>query len=151
MAAGAWTFYQTAKKHLCDGSFDLDTDTYQMGLYTSASNAASSVGTVSAVGSLTGEVANGFGYATGGKAIPGITWAQGASVGEVRFNSSPVVWSATGGDINNIKFAVVYKIGASAGARKALMYSQLSTAQFNVTSGNTLTITPSANGYFELN
>ena len=151
MAAGPWTFYQTAKKHLCDGSIDLDTDTFQMSLYTSASNAASSLATVSAAGSLTGEVANGFGYATGGKAIPAVTWAQGASVGEVRFDSTQVVWSAAGGDINNIKYAVVWKAGPSAAARKVVMYSQLSTAQFNVTSGNTLTITPSANGYFELN
>src|SRR5262252_5024785 len=137
MAAGPWTFYQTAKKHLCDGSVDLDTDTFMMSLYTSASNAAASLATVSAAGSLTGEVANGFGYATGGKAIPAVTWAQGASVGEVRFDSTQVVWSATGGDINNIKYAVVWKAGPSAAARKVGSYPHLSPAQSNVTSGKT--------------
>jgi len=36
-------------------------------------------------------------------------------------------------------------------ARKLLFYSKLSAGQFNVTTGNSLTITPSSNGYFELN
>ena len=150
MAAGAWTFYNTAKKHICDGTIDLDTDSFKMALFTSASNAATLAGQT-AVGSITGEVANSFGYVTSGKAITAVTWLSGASASEFKFNSAAVVWTAAGGDITSIKFAVVYRVGPSAQAKKLLFFSQLSTSQFTVTSGNTLTITPSANGYFELN
>jgi hypothetical protein len=149
MAAGAWTFYNASKKHLMDGLIDLDSDTFQMSLYTSASNAATA--TLSTFAGVTNEIAGGHGYTTSGKAITGVTWGTGASASEMRFNSAAIVWTATGGDIQNIKYAVLWKIAASATARKLLCYSQLSTAQFTVTSGNTLTITPSANGYFELN
>lgn len=151
MAAGAWTFYYSAKKHLMDGLIDLDTDTFNMALYTSASNAATAVATISTLAGVTNQVAAGNGYTTSGKAITAVTWGIGASSSEMRFDSTAVVWTATGGDINNIKYAVIWKVGVSANARKLLCYSQLSTAQFAVTSGNTLTITPSANGYFELN
>jgi len=150
MAAGAWTFYHLAKKHLMDGSIDLDTDTFRMGLYTSASNALSAAN-LSVVGSVTGEVTEGFGYSSSGKALTGVTWGTGASASEMRFDSTAVVWSASGGNIANVKYAVISKVGASAGARKLLCYSQLSSSQFTVTSGNTLTVTPSANGIFELN
>lgn len=149
MAAGAWTFYNVAKKHLMDGLIDLDTDTFQMGLYTSASNAATL--TLSKLSSLTNEVSEANGYLSSGKSITAVTWGAGASASEMRFDSTAVVWTATSGDIANVKYAVIWKVGASGGARKLLCYSQLSTAQFTVTSGNTLTITPSANGYFELN
>jgi len=56
-----------------------------------------------------------------------------------------------GGNIANVKYAVIWKEGVSALARKLLFYSKLSAGQFNVTTGNSLTITPSSNGYFELN
>jgi len=151
MAAGPWTFYQTAKKHLMDGTIDLDSDTFQMALYTSASNASLSATSVSCVGSITNEVLEANGYMSSGKTIAGVTWGQGASASEVRFDSTITVWTAGPGDIQNVKYAVVWKTAASAGGRKVLMYTQLSISPFNVTAGNTLTITPSANGYFELN
>jgi hypothetical protein len=151
MAAGAWTFYNAAKKNLMNGLIDLDTDTWKMSLYTSASNAATAVATVSVMSSLTNQVAEAFGYSSSGKALTGVTWATGASASEMRFDCTAVVWTATGGSISAVKFAVIWKQGAAATDRKLLCFSQLSTAQFSVTSGNTLTITPSANGIFELN
>ena len=57
----------------------------------------------------------------------------------------PVVWTATGGDVDNVKFAIIYQSGG-----KLVCYSKLSTSQFNLTQDNTLTVTPSANGIFEL-
>lgn len=149
MAAGPWTFYNSGKKHLMDGQIDLDTDVFKLSLYTSVSNAT--VLALTAIGQVTGEVVEGFGYSSSGKPLAGVTWQAGASATEMRFNCTPLVWSAAGGDINNIKYAVLWKQGASAGARKTLCYSQLSATQFAVTSGNSLTITPSANGIFELN
>lgn len=147
MAAGAWTFWNIAKKKLMDGTFDLDTNTFRMSLYTSASNAATL--TLSTRTSVTNEVTENFGYSSSGKPLASVTWAVGASATEYRWNAAAIVWTAAGGSIANIKFAVIWQ--SSGVADKLLCFSQLSTAQFTVTSGNTLTITPSANGIFELN
>ena len=146
-AVGAWTFYNEFKKYLGNGDAQMDGQ-FRMSLFTSASNAAT--GTLSTISEVTNEIADGNGYSTSGKALTE-TWGTGASASEFRFDATAVIWTATGGNIANIKFAVIWASGASAGARKLVCYSQLSTSQFTVTTGNTLTITPSANGIFELN
>ena len=138
MAAGAWSFYNLTKKHLMDGAIDLDTNAFRMNLYTSASNAGTV--TLSTVGSITGEVSEAFGYSSSGKPLTAVTWAVGASASEYRFNCAQTQWAAAGGSIANIKYAVIWQTGVSAQARKLLCYSQLSTSQFSVTTGNTLTI-----------
>lgn len=145
MAAGAWNFYNAAKKHLMDGTIDLDSHTFRMQLHTSASNAATL--TLSTVGAVTNQVAEQFGYSSSGKALTGVTWAVGASASEMRFDCTAVIWTAAGGSISAVKYAVIFDVTGGL----LLCYSQLSAAQFSVTSGNTLTITPSANGIFELN
>lgn len=148
-AVGAWTFYNEAKKYLMSGDIDLNTSAFRMGLYTSASNAATA--TLSRHSEVTNEVSEANGYSSSGKALAAVTWTAGASASEMRFDATANTWTATGGNIANVKFAVIFIEGASAGARKLLCYSQLSTSQFTVTTGNTLTITPSSSGIFELN
>jgi len=151
MAASAWVIYNKFKEYMADGTMDLDDDVFRLGLYTSTSNAGTA--TLSTRGSVTNEVTNANGYATGGKTLAGVTWATGASAGEMRFDATATIWSASGGNIANIKYAVIYDetTGTSAGNRNLVASSQLSSANFTVTDGNTLTITPSANGIFELN
>lgn len=149
MAASAWGFYNMFKEYMADGTIDLDTAVFKMALYTSASNAATL--TNSTRSQLTNEVASANNYALGGKSLLGITWGTGASASEKRWDATATVWTASGGSISAIKFAVIYQSGASAGLQKLVCYSKLDTAQFSVTNGNTLTITPSANGIFELN
>lgn len=145
MAAGAWTFYNAAKKHLMDGTIDLDSHTFRMCLFTSASNAATP--TLSTLAAVTNQVAEQFGYSSSGKALTGVTWGVGASASEMRFDCTAVIWTAAGGSISAVKYAVIFDVTGGL----LLCYSQLSAAQFSVTSGNTLTVTPSANGIFELN
>jgi hypothetical protein len=149
MAAGAWVIYNEAKKYLLQGDIDLNSSTIRMGLYTSASNAATA--TLSTHSQVTSEVTEANGYSSSGRALSAVTWTAGASASEMRLDSTAKIWTASGGTIGSIKYAVLFIEGASAGARKLIAYSTLSTAQFSVTTGNTLTITPSANGYFELN
>jgi len=151
MAASAWVIYNKFKEYMGDNTIDLDGDVFRLGLYTSASNAGTA--TLSTRGSVTNEVTGANGYTTGGMTLAGVTWATGASAGEMRFDATATIWSASGGNIANIKYAVLYDetTGASAGNRNLVASSQLSSAQFTVTDGNTLTITPSANGIFELN
>jgi len=151
MATSAWKFYNKFKQYMADGTINLGSDTFNLGLFTSASNAATD--TLSTRSQVTGEVASANGYVLGGKALTGVTWATGASAKEMRFDATAAIWSASGGSISAAKFGVVYSVtsGASAGLQKLVCRSQLSTSQFSVTTGNTLTVTPSANGVFELN
>lgn len=151
MAAGAWTFYNKAKRNIGIGALPLTTAAtqFRMTLHTSASNAATA--TLSTYGSVNNQVANAAGYTTSGKAFNNV-WTAGASAGQYRFNTSTIgtFWSATGGSISNVKFAVIWTSGASAKAKKLLVYSQLSTLAFAVTSGNRLTISPAATGIFNM-
>ena len=147
MAASAWAFYNTFKEYMGDGTIDLDGDTFRMGLFQSTSNFATA--TLSRLSEVTNQVANGNGYTTGGATISAITWATGASASEMRFDSTAVIWTATGGTIANIKGAVIYS--DTAANDELVCYSTLTTSQFSLTDTNTLTITPSANGIFELN
>lgn len=149
MAAGTWTFYNEAKKYIGAGIIDLDSNNFRMSLFQSASDYATV--TQSVISELSGEVTEANGYSSSGKALAGVTWATGASASEFRFDATATVWTATGGTIPNVRAAVIWMSGASAGGRKLVCYATLSTAQFTVGSGNTLTITPSANGIFELN
>lgn len=142
--ATSWTLYNRAKKKLMDGTVDLDTDVFKVQLHTSASNA--STPTLSAAGSLTSEVSNGNGYATGGKSLTSITWTTGASASEYRWDAANVIWTASGGNISNVKYAVIKN---SAG--QLICWSRLSSSQFDISSGNQMELVLSSNGIFELN
>lgn len=149
MAVTAWSIYNSAKEFLLDNTIDIDGTIFRATLHTSASNASDF--TLSVIGSVTGEIADGNGYSTSGKTMGSPTWATGASAKEMRFDSTAVFWSANGGTIAAIKFLVLAMSGTSAGNSKLLAWTRLSTAQFSLTDTNRLTVTPSANGIFELN
>lgn len=117
---------------------------------TSASNFAT--GSLETFASLTGEVADGGGYSTSGKAMTGEVWTVGAaSSGVYMFDAT--AWgpyTATGAAISNIKAAVIWQSGASAGSRLLLCYASLTGSQFTLAQGNTITITPAAGGILTL-
>lgn len=148
MAVGAWTFYNKFRKNLGIAKIDMVGQNVRMTLYLSTSNAATT--TLSTYGSLTNQVAAGVGYATSGLICTTHTYTAGASAGSMRFNINAKQWRASGGTISGIKFAVLWLSGASALAKHLICYSQLSTTNFNLTSGNTITITPAATGIFNL-
>jgi hypothetical protein len=148
MAAGLWAVYYSAKKHIGDGAIDLDNDDFIMSLYTSTSNAATL--TLDTKAQLTNEVAEGFGYSQLGLAMTGVTWGDGASAAAQRFNAEAVEWIATGGNIQNILYAVISKVGATPDECKLLCVAQLADVQFTVTTGTPLIVGSGANGIFEL-
>lgn len=143
MAATAWSIYNKAKKKLGNGTIQLGTNVLKVQLHTSASNA--STFTLSTAASVSNEVSNGNGYTTGGKSLTSVTWTTGASAKQYRLDAADPVWTATGGTIANIKFAVIKN---SAG--QALCWSRLTTSQFAVATGNTLTLTLNTSGIFTL-
>lgn len=148
MAAQAWKIYNLAKKKIGNSTLNLASTVYRMTLHTSASNAATL--TLGVYGSLTGEVASGNGYSTSGKALTGEVWTVGASAKQYKFDVDDITWTGTGGAINNIKFAVIWLSGASANGRHLLAVASLTSNQFNLSSGNTLTLQINSAGVFTL-
>ena len=142
MAATAFLLYNSAKKYIAKGTIVLGTTVLKMKLCTSASNA--STFTLSTFASVTSEVAGG-GYVANGKALASMIVTAGASAKQEKFGAANIIYSAVGSSIVNIKFAVV---GVSGG--KALCWSKISTAQFTVTNGNTLTVAFASQGIFTL-
>lgn len=143
MAASAWQIYNKSKRAIGAGQIVLGTTALKMKLTTSASNA--STFTLSTFASVTGEISARGGYVAGGRALGGLVWTVGASAKSYKFDSTDLVFTASGSALNNVKFAV---IGVSAG--RVLCWSKLSTAQFTVTTGNTLTVQMAALGIFTL-
>jgi hypothetical protein len=130
MAAGAWTFTNTAREKMLKSQFDMDSDTWKCALFLSTSNIAASSTTYAG---LTNEHSNANGYTTGGITV---TFAfSGTTSVTVSFATNPV-WTASGGSIT-ARFAVIYESGGD-----VLCYCLLdsSPADVTATSGNTLTI-----------
>jgi hypothetical protein len=143
MAATAWTLYNEAKKYIGNGTIVLGTSAMKMKLHTSASNA--STFTLSTFASINNEISARGGYVAGGRALGGLAWTVGASAKQYKFDSTDLVFTASGSSLINVKYAVIGMSGS-----KALCWSKLTTAQFTVTSPNTLTIQMNAAGVFTM-
>jgi hypothetical protein len=148
MAAAAWVVYNRAKRHIGRAELNLSSTVFRMSLYTSAANATGAA--LSTISSISGEVAEGNGYSSSGKALTNEVFVTGASAGQFKFDFDDVVWTASAGTIPNIKYAVVWLSGASAGGRRLLCRSTLTTSQFTLGTGNTLTIQIAATGAITL-
>jgi hypothetical protein len=146
MAAGAWTVYNEAKKFIGAGTLILST-AKRITLHTSASNAATA--TLSIYSELTNEVGSGNGYSSSGKSLASVVWTVGASAGSYKFDADDVVWTGTGGTIANIKFAVISNVSGGASG-KLLCRSTLTSSQFTLASGNTLTLQMASAGILTL-
>ena len=142
MAAGAWTFTNTGRTSLVDGTFDLDSDTFLVALFLSTSNIGAASTTYAG---LTNEHASNNGYTTAGISI-GTLELTGTSTVKVTETGTSMVWTATGGSIV-AKFAVIYESGG-----RVLCYCTLDSggADVTATDGNTLTITMNSSGIFTL-
>lgn len=151
MAATAWQLYNKAKQSIGNGTITLGAGVFKMVLARTASNA--STFTLSTYASLTSEISATGGYSTGGKNLVPATaqWTVGASAKSYKFTMSTVglAFTASGASLTNIRFAVL-RNSTGAGAGKLLCFCQLSSAQFTVTSPNTLTVLPAATGIFTL-
>ena len=139
MAAGAWTFTDTGRTSLLDGTFDLDTDTFKMALFLSTSNLGAASTTYAG---LTNEHANANGYTTGGGAIT----ISLSGTTTVTVDGTDVSWTASGGSIV-ARFACIYEV-----AGNVLCYCLLDStpADVTVTDGNILTVQIHASGIFTL-
>lgn len=145
MAAQAFKLYNRAIRKLGAGTIALP-GAVRIALVGSASNFATS--TLTLFGSITDQVTSGNGYSSSGKALASESWTQGTSGGQIKFDATDPVWTATGGAINSIKGCVLFMSGASAGACHLLAWASLTSTAFNLASGNTLTLQFNSSGIF---
>lgn len=149
MAAQPWKIYNKAKKKIGNGTMNLAGTTWRLSLVQSASNFATL--TLSTWASITNEVASvANSYSSSGRALTGEVWTTIASAKSYSFDFSDVVFTGSGNAIANIKAAVVWLSGASANARHLLGFASLTSTQFTLASGNTLTIQMATNGMFQM-
>jgi hypothetical protein len=143
MAAGDWTFTNTGRTSLLNGTFDIDTDTWKMALHLSTGTQPSA--SIAAWSELsTSEHAAANGYTAGGIAV--VLTLGGTTTVTVDIQTDPV-WTASGGSIV-ARWAVIYEVGGN-----VLCYCLLEStgpADVTATAGNTLTVAAHASGVFTL-
>lgn len=155
MAAQKFQLYNNSILHISQGdesspllNINLETDTIKIALFQGASNCATL--THDQYGDLDNEVANGSGYTTGGVTLTSTAWNV-VSTNICEFDSDAASWTASGGSIV-ARFAVMY---SDTPASKPLigvflLDASSSPGDVTTTTGNDLTITPSANGWFRI-
>lgn len=146
MAASAWVVFDSAKHKLCNGTIDLSGGNFRLSLHGTGAS-ANLAGDITILGSV-GTAASGGGYSA--IALSGVAWTAGTSAGQQKFDCTDPVFTASGANLADVRYAVIYQSGASAGANYLLCYAALSTAEFDVTTGNTLTVQMNAAGIFTL-
>jgi hypothetical protein len=137
MAADAWVFHDRFKEYMGDSTIDMDGDTFEMRLYTSASNiATTSVGDAT---SATNEV-SGNGYAAD---VLAATWVRSGA--NVTFDSDDGVFTASGGSIV-ARYAAI--IDTTTTPDEVVCHTLLDNtpADITVTDGNSLTVQANASG-----
>lgn len=151
-AAGKWKLYDTAKKYIGDGTFDLDDNTnWKLALFLSTSNADTLGGTNDVYGDLTNEHANANGYLTGGATITP-TWTQSGATTTFDAADLAPAWTASGGAIT-ARFGVIYKNATVNGIVKPLLCVCLldaTPADVTAADGNPFNITFNASGIVTL-
>ena len=89
--------------------------------------------------------------ATGGYAavtLTSVTWAEtGAGMGIWQFGSAAFSWTASGADFASARYVAVYD---DTSTNKDVVAFADYGASFTLTNGNTLTVTPGANGIFRM-
>jgi len=115
----------------------------------SASAAILVLSTRSVSSSIPGEISATGGYVAKGRNLPPATgsWVVGASAKQYKFTytTAGLIFTASGAALNNIKYALLRNsVNGSTG--KLLCFVTLSSSQFTIASGNTLTIFPNATG-----
>ena len=161
MAATAWQLYNDGKRYIGNGTIELGVSNFKMALFRTSASALVNDFALSTFGSLSAEISATGGYVSGGKALVPATgqWTVGASAKQMKFTYSTIGLTftasalttapTTANDLNNVRYAVIYKDGVGAAA-KLLCFCALSSAQFTVSSPNTLTVLPAATGVFTL-
>lgn len=147
MAAGSFIFPDKAKLNFFSATDLLNpANTFKITLHTSTWTPNNSTNEVFA--DATNELSTANGYTAGGITLTGVALTQTAGV--VKFTSSAAVWTASGGSIPAWRTAVVRAVGTLNGKVDPIVgyfIGDATPADVPATTvGNTLTVTPHANG-----
>jgi hypothetical protein len=147
MAASPWTVFDYAKRAIGNGVFTLSGATgLRMSLHrTSAS--ANLIGAITTWASI-GDECSGGGYSR--VTLGAVTWLSGTSTGVRVFDFSDPVFTASLSTLSAVRYAVVCLSAGAVTSGIPLIYAALSTAEFDVTTSNTLTIQLATTGAFTL-
>jgi hypothetical protein len=140
-----FTFFHEFKRYLGDGTIDLDTHTFKWVLTNTAPTAA----TDTILANIT-QIANGFGYTTGGVTATSVTWTEtGGGTGIWRFTAADSNWTASGGSFGPFRYPVLYDDTPTSPADPLVGYLDYGSA-ITITDLNTFTIDIGALGIFDL-
>lgn len=139
MAADAWVVHDKWKEKLHKGDVDTDTDTFEVRLYTSASNIATT--SLADASAATNEV-SGNGYSAQSSAI-----SVSETGGVTTLDAADVVYAASGGSIT-ARYAAL--VDTTLTPDEIVCHSLLDNtpADVTVTDGNNLTIQMNASGVY---
>ncbi len=140
MAAGNWVFVASGRRHLLDGTFDIDSDTWFCSLLASTGVIAASNDAFSGVSA--GEVST----ASTGYASAAINLVLGGTTLVTVDISTDPVWTATTVGFT-ARYAVLHESGGN-----ILCWAPLESNSTDViiTTGNTLTVAAASSGVFTL-
>jgi len=138
-AAGAWTFTNTGRTSLLNGTFDIDSDTFKMALFKSTSNLGVASTTFAGV---TDEVDTG-GYSAGGVAVT--LTLSGTTTVKVDVDTDPS-WTVSSTALV-ARFAAIYEVSGN-----VLCFCLLDSAPADVTTqvGNVFAVQAHTSGVFTL-
>lgn len=149
MAVGRFKFYDKAIGNMANGTIDLDTDTFNIRLFSSASN-ANTLTAAEVLADLTNELGTANGYTAGGINLSSVTFTRSGNIWTM--TSALVQWTAAGGSIV-ARLAAISKVGtANAKVNPLLCVALLDTTPADVTATDTniFKITPHASGIFTM-
>lgn len=150
MAAGPVNVYDNAIKFLMNGTLDLDSNTIKLALFSSSMTV--DLVNHDTLSDLSGEIANGNGYTTGGAAVTGIALA--AITNGVKFSSNDITWDASGGSIPAWRYGVMYASGTLNGIVNPLIaYFLGDTTPADIpatTEGNSVQVRCPTDGWFDI-
>jgi len=147
LAASAWAFWNEAKHRLCNGDINLSAGPFRIALYSSATSGSINTATLTIQSELGTEVSGGT-YNAGGLTLAGLSWSD--SGGTSTFDVTDPIFTASASAMSNVRFGVLIMSVGAATSGYLLCWSALSTAEFDVTTSNTLTVQMHANGVFTL-
>lgn len=138
MPQATFTKFYDFVEQLCKGTHNFSTHTFKCALFTS--NIDVTKATYSDISAY--EVANGYGYTTGGQTVT-ITISETNGVAKATVSAN-AIWTASGGSISNIRYAVIYNDSATNknlvcfwdyGSQVTINDGESFTVEFNPTNG----------------
>lgn len=138
-----FTLFDEFKLNVTNASINLSSDTFKVAL----SNTAPTVATNDELADIT-QITAANGYSSGGTALANVSWVEtGAGTGIWKFSSDDVVFTASGGSIGPLRYAVLYSDTST--GDKLVGYLDYGSS-VTIANTNTFTVDVGANGWFQL-